>query len=237
MRRSVIAIGLVGLVGLGVWVGRSSSEATTPKVTATEVSVEPAPIARPRIAAAPVLPKLRPTLPGRGLAADLVASDPKVRLAAVREVVRSPDADVSSLLVASRDPDPAIAGTAIGALGKLYVDGQVSTADMVARAADRSGGSRVRGLALNALGGVPHPDAAKLYGELARSSDVGERRAATALLGSQSPEDAIPLLILALSDQDEYVRDNAVNGLRALSRGRDFGTDASAWQAWWQAGR
>ena len=235
MRSRALAIVVGGaILGLGLWLGRSSSSEAKVQIEATEQRAEPVERAPVRRAQAPVLPALHRL--ARGLAADLVASDPKVRLAAVREVVRSGD-DAQALLVASRDPDPSIAGTALGALGKLYAEGQVTTADMLARATDRSGGPRIHTMALNAVGAVAHPDTAKLLGQLVTTGTVGERRAASALLGSQVPDDAIPLLIRALSNEDEYVRDNAITGLRTLSRGRDFGLDANAWQSWWQTRR
>ena len=62
-----------------------------------------------------------------------------------------------------------------------------------------------------------------------------ERRTAAILLAHQDPELAVPALIGALGDADEYVRSNAVEALRARSRGREFGLDAAAWRAWWQA--
>lgn len=234
MKKVVLATLGLAVLGSGIWLGRSSSRAKVTDVDRDVVAepIERAPVRRAR---APELPTLRPRAVS-GLAADLVAADPKIRLAAVREVARAGD-DPQTLLVASRDPDPSIAGASIAALGKLYADGQVSTADMLARASDRTGGPRIHAMALNAVGTVAHPDTAKLLGELAASGSVGERRAVTALLGSQDPADAIPLLIRALSDEDDYVRDNAINGLRALSRGRDFGLDASAWQQWWQTRR
>lgn len=236
MSRRTLAIVLGGaILGLGLWLGRSSSSSSSKvQIESTEQRAEPIERAPARRAQAPVLPALQ--RPAKGLAADLVASDPKVRLAAVREVVRTGD-DAQTVLVASRDPDFSIAGIAIGALGSLYAAGQVTTADMLARAADRTGGPRIHLMALNAVGAVAHPDTAKFLGQLATTGSVVERRAASALLGSQAPDDAIPALIRALADEDEYVRDNAITGLRSLSRGRDFGTDAGAWQAWWQARR
>jgi hypothetical protein len=247
IRRSValLALGGAALLAFGMWMGRSASEPVridAESSTATPVIAPPAasPAAgRARVPAQPALPRRSAssssTLPG--LAADLISADPKVRRAAVAEVASSADADPQILLNASRDPDPSIAATSITALGKLYADGRVATTDMLARARDRSHGPRVHTMALNAVGAVPHPDTARMLGELLATGTVGERRAASALLASQDPADAIPLLIRALSDSDEYVRDNAINGLRSRSRGRDFGTDAGAWQSWWQAQR
>jgi hypothetical protein len=104
----VLAVAAAGLVGFGVWLGRSSSSAKAeptarPASQATEavaVAVEPAPRAR---TPQPVLARSRPAPPG--LAADLAAADPKIRRAAVRELAQSDDADPAALLAASRDGD------------------------------------------------------------------------------------------------------------------------------------
>jgi len=241
MRTKSIALVLGGttLLGFGLWLGRASS--TEARVRDTTVTAEPVatvapPAARPQVAARPVLPRRSPS-PARGLAADLISSDANIRRAAVAEVARSSDADPQVLLAASKDPEPGIAGTAFVALGKLYADGQVPAADMISRARDRSVHARVRPLAINALGAVVNPEGANTLAAMVATGDVGERRAASAALAIQDPEIAVPALIRALSDADEYVRDNALNGLKANSRGRDFGTDAGAWQAWWQSRR
>ncbi|MBA2542532.1 MAG: hypothetical protein H0V17_23015 [Deltaproteobacteria bacterium] len=243
MRARVLALVLGGttLLGFGLWLGRSSSSEA--RVRDTSVAAEPVERARPVVAAArpqvvarPSLPRRAPS-PARGLAADLISSDTNIRRAAVAEVAQASDADPQVLLAASKDVEPGIAGTAFVALGKLYADGQVPVADMIARATDRSVHTRVRPLAINALGAVANPDAAAVLATMVATGDVGERRAASALLAMQDAEIAVPALIRALADADEYVRDNALNGLKAKSRGRDFGTDAGAWQAWWQSRR
>lgn len=242
MRRPVtmLALGAVALLGFGVWMGRSASapaQSETP-VKQAALTPEPAPpVTHVRVPVQPALPRrATSTMSTPGLAADLRSADPKIRRAAVAEVAGSPDPDPATLLAASRDSDASIASTALVALGKLYADGRVPVADMIARAKDTSLG-RARTTAINAVGTVAHPDTARMLGELLVTGTVVERRAASALLASQDPADAIPLLIRALADSDAYVRDNAINGLRARSRGRDFGTDAGAWQSWWQAQR
>lgn len=238
MRRVLlVAAGLAVAVAAGLAIrsgGSPRGSASASPEPATPV--ERAPVVRQaRAPALPAVSRRRPAV--AGLAADLVAADPNIRIAAVREVARDPDGDPQALLVAGRDPDPSVAGIALGSLGTLHADGRVATADLVALARDTAGRPRLHTMALNALGTVPSTEAATYLAGLAGSTDVGVRRAATALLGSQPPDDAIPALIRALGDDDEYVRDNARNGLRGLSRGRDFGADAGAWQAWWQARR
>ena len=51
----------------------------------------------------------------------------------------------------------------------------------------------------------------------------------------QSADVAVPALIGALADADDYVRGNALESLKRLARGRDYGTDANAWRSWWQS--
>jgi hypothetical protein len=241
MRLAPYLLAGAAVLGAGVWIGRSSS--TGVQVHEVAVKSEPVEVARPAVAArahtsVPSRPVLRRTTSSApGLAADLRSTDANIRRAAVAEVARSSDADPQILLAASRDPEPGIAGTAVVALGKLYADGLVPVKDMIDRATDRSMNERIRPLALNALGTVENPDAAATLVNLLASGDVGERRAASALLANQDPALAIPALIRALADADEYVRDNAHTGLKSRARGRDFGMDAGAWQAWWQSAR
>jgi len=237
----VIGIAAAGVLAFGIWLGRSSSSPAVSDVSAAPARAPIAPAAssaRAHVPAiAPVLAARRsnPTQEAPGLAADLVAADPKIRRAAVREVVRSGDADPAMLLAASRDPDLEVGATATEALGKLYAEGQVPLKEMVARATDHGLNERVRVSALNGLGLVANADAAGVLVELLARGDVTERRSAAILLVHQDLTIAIPALINALGDADEYVRSNALESLRARSRGRDFGSDAGAWQSWWQS--
>jgi HEAT repeat protein len=236
-----IALAAAALVGAGVWLGRATSGSSSGPPAARPgpaPAVAPAP-ARPASPATARAPGPGPALPARpsdpGLVADLSDADPKVRRAAVRELARDRDADPALLLAASRDPDLLVGVTAIEALGKLHAQGQVPVQELIARATDRRLDERVRVGALNGLGQVPSPEAARLLAELASRGDVGERRTAAILLAHQAPDVAVPALIGLLGDGDEYVRSNALESLRARSRGRDFGTDAEAWRAWWGA--
>jgi hypothetical protein len=239
-----IALGALALLVFGVWLGRSTS---SPPTSAPAAPGAEAPAGRggpgaqaPRLAArtpggAPSLAR-RPAAPADpGLTADLADADPKVRVAAVRELAADPDADPALLLAASRDPDLQVGATATEVLGKLHAQGQIPAQEMIARATDRKLDERVRTSALNGLGQVPSPEAAALLVELASRGDVGERRHAANLLVRQDPAAAVPALIGLLGDADEYVRSNALESLRARSRGRDFGADAGAWRAWWGA--
>jgi HEAT repeat protein len=227
------------ILGGAFWIGRSSNDAAgadAPQpsgevVRADERARIPTRAARPR-------PELtRRTRLAGGLAADLIAADPKIRRAAVAEAARDADPDPQIMLAASRDPDLGVARAALASLGTLYADGQVSTKDMIALASDRTIPDRVRIAALNGLGAVPEPDAAAVLVKMLATGNTLERRSAAALLGNQDPEIAVPALIAALGDTDEYVPIHALDSLRQRSRGRDFGTDAGAWQAWWQSRR
>ncbi len=238
-RGIVIGLGALGLAGFGVWLGRVSSTPADARGAPVHALADPEPrptpteVRPPRAAMAPALPARSKPMPG--LAADLVAADPKIRRAAVRDVARAGDADPAALLVASRDPDLEVGAIATEALGRLYAGGQISLQDMVVRATDHRLSERVRASALDGLGGVANPDAAGVLVELLAHGDVVERRSAAILLGHQDPELGVPALIGALGDADDYVRSNGIEVLRALSRGRDFGSDASAWRAWWQS--
>ncbi|HEU0035085.1 MAG TPA: HEAT repeat domain-containing protein [Kofleriaceae bacterium] len=248
MRASHIAVAAAtaGLLGFGVWLGRASSGSTPPASGAALASAPvptaslddtPTPVERPPAAArarvAPQLPTRAPA--ATGLAADLGSSDPGIRRAAVRELAAASDPDPQALLAASRDSDVETAGVAMQRLGGLYAAGQVTVKDIATRATDHATSERVRMHALNALGAVENAEAAALLVELLARGDTLERRVAAAQLATQDMAIAVPALIRALGDGDEIVRANALEALRARSRGRDFGTDAAAWTAWWQS--
>lgn len=200
------------------------SEAPAPKPRQARI----APVTR---AAAPSLPA-KPAVPG--LAEDLRDADPRIRRAAMREAARD-GADPQLLLAASRDPDREVAITATEALAKAHARGEVPASELIARATDRSIDERVRVSAINGLGLVASPEAARTLAELVHRGDMIEKRSASILLVHQDPEVAVPALIDALADADEVVRANALEALRGKARGRDFGTDAGAWRSWWSA--
>lgn len=229
--RIALAAGALGLVGFGVWLGKSSSAKPEPAAVAAapRTAAIPAP-ARP--APAPVLQ--RPA-PSRALLADLSDADPKVRRAAVREVARDRDADPAVLLAASRDPDISVGILATEGLGRLHAAGLVPASELIARASDHGLNERVRMTAMNGLGTTQSSESAAYLADLLARGDTFERANAAILVGHQDLEIAMPALIRALGDSDPHVRDNALETLRTRSRGRDFGTDAAAWQAWWQS--
>lgn len=237
----LVGLGAAALLVGGLWLSRSmtatatsTSESPAPPPAQIRSAAMPARLPAPRAVRSPGLPS-RSTISTPGLAADLTATDPKVRRAAVREAVRDPDLDPAVLLAASRDPDLDVGITATIALGKRYADGTIPAAEMIARVTDRDLNDRVRITALNAIGLVASPEGAGLLIDLVAHGSAMERASAAILLVHQDPELAMPALIGALADADEHVRANALESLRSRSRGRDFGTDVAAWQAWWQA--
>lgn len=240
--RLTILLAAAALLGGGVLIGRSMSSPPASQLAAepaagvqADAPARPAPQGARFAARTPSLARRHAAPADPGLAADLSDTDPKVRRAAALELAADRDAEPALLLAASRDPDLQVGVTAMEALNKLHAEGQVPAQELIARATDRKLDERVRISALNGLGQVPSPEAAGLLVELASRGDVGERRTAAILLSRQDPAAAVPALIDLLGDADESVRSNALESLRARSRGRDFGTDAGAWRAWWSA--
>jgi len=220
------------LVGVGAYLARAS--ASSPAVASPAPTVEtrrPTPASPHRAVPSPVLQHAAPV---PGLAADLRDADPHVRRAATAELARDPEADPKALLVASRDPDLEVSVVATIALGKLYASGELPASELVARIQDHGLPAKLRAGALNGLGTVATAETAALFADLVAHGDSLDRRSAAALLARQDPAVAVPALIAALGDADEYVRGNAVESLRRFARGRDYGTDANAWRSWWQ---
>lgn len=168
-------------------------------------------------------------------AADLASTDVRVRRVALREAAESGAVDTPSLLEASRDPDLEVAIVATGALGGLYARGQLAPGELIAIGRNRSVHEKVRATAFSALGSIPTREGGELLAEMLARGDLLERRIASGMLRNQYPAIAAPALIDALSDSDEHVRSQALDSLRAHSRGHDFGADAAAWRAWWSA--
>jgi HEAT repeat protein len=235
MRASHVAlvVGAAGVLGTGLWLGRSTSTSSAAPPAAPTAIAEPRP---PPVRAARPAPLLAPPrAAARALAADLRDPDPKIRRAAMREAAADRDVDVKLLLDAAHDRDQSVAAAATDALAHRYADGAVSVHDMIARATDHAIDERVRLNVLDAVGLVPDADAAAMLVKLLQSGDTFERRSAAILLQHQDADVAIPALAQALADADEVVRGNAHESLVARSRGRDFGMDANAWRGWWQS--
>ncbi len=212
-----------GLVGAGAYLARASH------AEAQVIAVAPAPVA-PASRRAQALHRAEPT---PGLAEDLRDGDPKVRRAAVRELARDPDAP--ALLAASRDPDLEVSLVATVALGRLYAQGSLPASELVDRIRDHRLPEKVRASAMNGLGVVPEPATAQLFADLLANGDTVDRRSVAILLAIQNPDIAVPALIGALADADDYVRENAHASLGRLARGRDYGTNANEWRSWWQS--
>lgn len=231
----LLATGALALLGVGLWLGRSSSATAE-----TPAAIAPA----PRTAALPRAtrsPSPSPSLaanraaPSAALAADLVDADPKIRRAAVKEVARDPNSDPTALLAASRDADIEVGILATEGLARLHAAGNLPATELIVRAADHGLNERVRLAAMNGLVGAQTSESRAYLADLLARGDTFERLNAAILVAHQDLEIAVPALIRALGDSEPRVRDNALEALRSRSRGRDFGTDAGAWTAWWQS--
>jgi hypothetical protein len=223
----LLGVAGAGLFCAGVVLARTSTPSSQPEV-APRAAVVTTPSGRTSVAP-PAIPRATSALAG-----DLHDADPHVRAAAVADVARD-GGDVQVMLAASRDPSPDVALRAMAELGKLYAQGAIPAAELVSRARDRALDEKVRGMALNGLGVVPSTDALNVLGDLALHGGDAERRTAAILLANQDPNAAVPVLIAALGDADEYVRSNASSSLQHLAHGRDYGADANAWRSWWQS--
>jgi HEAT repeat protein len=234
MKTLFFVAGAAALLGAGVWIGRSSS--TSEAAPAAQVAAAPQAAPAPRPSARPTpMPALTKPAPSRELLADLEDADAKVRRAAMREVVRKTDADPQLLLKAARDPDIVVGVLAIDALGHMHRDGVVPATELITLASDTSLNERVRLTAINGFGQVQSPESAAYLADRLANGDTFERLNSAILIGHQDLDVAVPALIRALGDSEERVRANALESLRNRSRGRDFGTDAAAWQSWWQS--
>lgn len=249
MKRGAILLGLGGVVlGAGIAVAALSRSSAAPaQITPQPAAVRSATIPTPAIVATPTVdhatrsarsapsPQAPRTTPLPGLVADLADADPKIRRAAMREAARDVDLDPALLIAAVHDRDLEVGVTATIALGKRYASGDVEASELVTVVGDRGLDDRVRVSALNALGLVASSEATSLLLDLLAHGSVTERASAAILLVHQDAELAMPALIGALGDSEQLVRSNALDSLRARARGRDFGTNAAAWQAWWQS--
>lgn len=238
-RTVLFATCLAALLGGGYWLARSSSAGASAPSSASASSsggrTASVPVATHVSASRAVAPAL-PSPVAADLVADLRDADPKVRRAAIHEAAGS-DVDAQLLLDASRDRDLEVGVVATIELGKAYKDGRVAVSELVTRAQDSSLDPKVRSAALSGLGVVPSPEAAALLAGLATNGSTDDRASAVILLRNQDLALAVPALIGALGDAEPRVRELAHASLTARSRGRDFGEDRAAWQAWWTARR
>ena len=241
-RTVLFATCLAALLGGGYWLARSSSAGASAPSSSSSSSSS---LSGGRTASVPAVAThvsasraMAPALPSHApeLVTDLRDADPKVRRAAIHELAGS-DVDAQLLLDASRDRDLEVGVVATIALGKAYKDGRVAVSELVTRAQDSSLDPKVRSAALSGLGVVPSPEAAALLAGLATTGSTDDRASAVILLRNQDLALAVPALIGALGDAEPRVRELAHASLTARSRGRDFGEDRAAWQAWWTARR
>jgi HEAT repeat protein len=236
MKRIALTVAALVLLVAVVWLAHGAMSDDPAAATTASPSSRSAPSASPATTATTTpRPQARPQLArtaSPGLDVDLRDADPQVRRNAVAEVAASDHPDPQLLLGASRDGDLGVAVVATEGLGKLYRNGEITARDLAART-DPSVPERVRVTALNGLGLVQSPDSASILVDQLAHGDPINKRSAAILLQHQDPAVAVPALITALSDADTMTRTNAHDSLVALARGRDLGTDASAWSAWW----
>src|SRR4051812_29707007 len=213
MKRVAIITAAAALLGAGVWIGRSSSSTSeaSPSAPVAQVAASPRTATLPRTAVVPPRPPqlARPAVTAP-LLADLADSDPKIRRAAMRDLVKSGEADPQQLLKAARDPDVGVGILAIDALGRMHAAGTVPAADLIALGADHALNERVRLTAINGFGQVPSPESAAFLSDRLANGDTFERLNAAILIGHQDLEIAMPALIKALGDSEERVRANAL---------------------------
>jgi len=229
MKSSLLAAGAIVVLAAGVWIGRSTSHTSEAAPATTQAAPRAAVLPRSQ----PQAPTLTRPAPSRALLADLSDADPKIRRAAIREAVKAHHADTEMLLKAARDPDAGVGVIAIDELGHLHAQGVIAATELIALGGDRALNERVRLTAINAFGQVPTPESAAYLADRLAIGDTFERLNAAILIGHQDLEIAVPALIRALGDTEERVRGNALEMLRINARGRDFGVDQAAWQAWW----
>jgi hypothetical protein len=221
----IVVLALAALA-IGWASGRRSGRAEVREAgDSRAASRTPAP-ARPRSGSE----RPRPAVPAGLLERDLADPDPVVR----GRALHSGAGDDATVVAAVRDPDLSVSAIAAEQLVRRYRDGAFSTRELTELYQDRSLGLKPRIAILNGLADQPDDQVGALLEQaLARGATVEERRAAANLIAFQDPALAIPALVAALGDDDQWVRSNARDSLRQLANGRDFGEDAAAWTAWW----
>lgn len=166
---------------------------------------------------------------------DIKDPAPSVRALAVQDLADAPPSPeaVEALIDALQDTSITVSGSAGDTLGKWYIKGQVPAEELIRRARDPSLHPKTRTGILRGLSKVPTPEATELLLSMINEGEVTERRFAAGMIAYQGPEVAVPALIEALEDPDEWVRFNANEVLQHISRGRNYGQDKAAWRNWW----
>ncbi|MBI2891524.1 MAG: HEAT repeat domain-containing protein [Nitrospirae bacterium] len=166
---------------------------------------------------------------------DLSDADPGVRLQAIESLAESPTPEaIESIARSMSDADQAVSFNAGQKLGELYLKGDAPRSLLIERARNRMLRFEDRMGVLSALCRKPDPDVQPFLLSVLKTGAAEERRLVAGMLGYQGPDVAVPPIIEALEDSDEWVRNNAAEALRHISRGRDFGLNRAAWEAWWR---
>lgn len=167
-------------------------------------------------------------------AQDLTDPSPSVRLKAIQEVAADPTPEaVARVEAALNDADLSVSATAGRVLGELYERDLVPAQTLIEKVSDPVLPLKSRGGMLSALAGKPSPDVLPFLLERLRNGQPEERRMLAGTIGYQGVQIAVPALLDALGDPDEWVRYNAAEALTYISRGRNFGSDRGEWEAWW----
>lgn len=206
------------------------AESSADIIEAKGGSVATGPVEKPAEPAVPKMPRLE-----LDPVSELRDPSPSVRFSAIEDLARDPSPEaVEAVVSAVGDSDLSVGLRAGEALGRLYMEGRVPVETMIEKGGDPTIPFKSRMGVLSALSRKPDPAAAAYLVRLAKTGSPEERRMAVGMLGYQGPDVAVPTIIEALEDSDEWVRYNAAEALRHISRGRDFGRDRAAWEAWWR---
>jgi hypothetical protein len=214
------------VLSLGWLAGRAGE--SEPAAEGESAPTAPARRAAPAAAAGRSAPVPRPDLDEK-----LRHPDPIVRA----RVLSRGSADDATVLAMLRDTDVSVAAVAGEQVVRRYRDGAFSTSELAGLYQDTRLDLKPRIAILNGLAEKADPEVAELLGRTLAGGDVEERRAAANLIAFQDHTAAVPRLIAALADEDQWVRSNAGDSLRNIADGEDFGHDAAAWTRWWSAQR
>lgn len=173
------------------------------------------------------------------LTTDLQNPSPQIVASALRKIRRQPTRETARAALATvQHTDPNVSAMATAVIAKAYAEGLIETGE-IANAiehSDRLPEKTQFGL-YRALATKPTQEATTMLADLAQSGPVGLRRSAVLWLAACDRNVALPALLAALRDTDEYVRDQARQSLVHLSDGPDLGLDRDAWQRWFSEHR